>query len=74
LRRAPRLVEFHSRDKANPRLEEVFDAVPETWESPYGRGCAAKIGKVVDDVALHDWMSLAANEHGQRSSENDCRT
>ncbi len=25
LRRAPRLVEFHARDKANPSLEEVFD-------------------------------------------------
>jgi hypothetical protein len=56
-------VEFPARDKANPSLQEVFDAVlGTTWESPYGSGCAAEIGKVVDDVALHDLMSFAANE------------
>ncbi len=37
-----------------------------TWESPHGSGCAAEIGKVVDDVALYDLMSLAAN---QRASD-----
>jgi len=64
--RAQRLVEFHARDKANPSLEEVFGAVLKaTWESPYTTGStayAAEISNVVDDVALYDLMSLAANE------------
>src|SRR5882672_8254741 len=61
--RAERLVEFHARDKANPSLDEVFDAVlAATWRSPHGSGYAAEIRKVVDDVALYDLMTLAANE------------
>jgi hypothetical protein len=61
--RAERLVEFHARDKANPSLEEVFDAVlAATWKAPPGSGYAAEINKVVDDVALYDLMALAANE------------
>jgi len=61
--RAERLVEFHARDKANPSLGEVFDAVlAATWRSPHGSGYAAEIRKVVDDVALYDLMALAANE------------
>src|SRR5260221_10508184 len=53
--RAERLVEFHARDKANPSLDEGFDAVlAATWRSPHGRGYAAEIRKVVDDVALYD--------------------
>src|SRR5712675_661018 len=61
--RAERLVEFHARDKANPSLEEVLDAVlAATWKAPQGSGYAAEINKVVDDVALYDLMALAANE------------
>jgi hypothetical protein len=61
--RAARLIEFHARDKANPSLEEVFDAVlAATWKAPHGGGYAAEIGKVVDDVVLYDLMALAANE------------
>src|SRR6267154_2291368 len=61
--RAERLVEFHARDKANPSLDEVFDAVlAATWKSSHGSGYAAEIRKVVDDVALYDLMALAANE------------
>jgi hypothetical protein len=61
--RAERLVEFHARDKANPSLEEVFDAVlASTWRSPHGSGYQAEIGKVVDEVVLYDLMALAANE------------
>jgi len=62
--RAARLVEFHALDKANPSLEEVFDAVLEaTWKSQHGRGYAGEIDSVVDDVALCDLMALGANEH-----------
>jgi hypothetical protein len=61
--RAERLMEFHARDKANPSLDEVFDAVlAATWKSSHGSGYAAEIRKVVDDVALYDLMALAANE------------
>jgi hypothetical protein len=61
--RAQRLVEFHARDKANPGLEEVFDAVlSATWKAPHGTGYAEQINNVVDDVVLYDLMSLAANE------------
>src|SRR5712664_1378365 len=61
--RAARLVEFHARDKANPSLEEVFDAVlASTWKAPHGSGYRAEIDKVVDDVVLYDLMGLAGNE------------
>jgi hypothetical protein len=61
--RAERLVEFHARDKANPSLEEVFDAVlGATWKAPHGSGYQAEIDKVVDDVVLYDLMGLAGNE------------
>jgi hypothetical protein len=61
--RAERLVEFHARDKANPGLEEVFDAaLGATWKSPHGNGYAAEVRNVVDDVVLYDLMALAAND------------
>jgi hypothetical protein len=61
--RSERLVEFHARDKANPSLEEVFDAVlASTWKAPHGSGYQAEIDKVVDDVVLYDLMGLAGNE------------
>jgi len=61
--RAARLVEFHARDKANPGLEEIFDAVlAATWKAPHGSGYAAEVGKVVDDIVLYDLMALAAND------------
>jgi hypothetical protein len=61
--RAQRLLEFHARDKSNPGLEEVFDAIfAATWKAPHASGYPAEIEKVVDDVALFDLMALAANE------------
>jgi hypothetical protein len=61
--RAERLVEFHARDKANPSLDEVFDAVlAATWKAPHENGYAMEVRKVVDDVVLYDLMALAANE------------
>jgi hypothetical protein len=61
--RAERLVEFHARDKANPSLEEVFDAVlAATWKAPRSSGYAEQISNVVDDVVLYDLMALAAND------------
>src|SRR5260370_14465684 len=61
--RAERLVEFHARDKGNPSLEEVFDAVLDaTWKGPHGSGDAGQINNVVDDVVLYGLIALAAND------------
>jgi Met-zincin/Domain of unknown function (DUF5117) len=60
--RATRLVEFHARDRANPGLEEVLDAVvSSTWKSPHENGYAGEIHNTVDRVVLYDLMTLAAN-------------
>jgi len=62
--RAARLVEFHARDRENPGLPEVLDAIlTATWKAPHGEGYNAQIANVVDDVALYDLMALAANDH-----------
>src|SRR6202008_4599286 len=62
--RAARLVEFHARDKENPGLAEVVDAVlGATWKAPHGEGYSEQIANAVDMVALYDLMQLAANDH-----------
>jgi hypothetical protein len=60
--RAARLIEFHARQAENPGFGEVLDAVlSATWKAPRGSGYPAAIARVVDDVALYDLMTLAAN-------------
>src|SRR5271168_534642 len=61
--RAARLVEFHARNAENPALEEILNAIlAASWKLPYGDGYDRQIGIVVDNVALYDLMSLAAND------------
>jgi len=61
--RAARLVEFHARHNDDPSLEEVLDAiVNHTWRSPHPAGYTGQISIVVDNIALYDLMTLAANE------------
>jgi hypothetical protein len=61
--RAARLVEFHARDRANPGLSEVLDAVlAATWKSPHPAGYLGEIARVVDDVVLYDLLTLAVSE------------
>jgi hypothetical protein len=61
--RAARLVEFHARNAENPGLEEVIDSVIDaTWKSPRGIGYDSEVGRVVDNVVLHNLIALAANE------------
>jgi hypothetical protein len=61
--RAARLVEFHARDAQNPGLEEVLDAVIDaTWKSPRGIGYEGEVGRVVDNMVLHNMIALAADE------------
>jgi hypothetical protein len=65
--RAARLVEFHARDAQNPGLGEVIDAIiAATWKTPRDGSYSGEIARVVDNVALFDLMSLAANS---RASE-----
>jgi len=61
--RAARLVEFHARDNDSPALREVLDAVMKsTWYSPHGTGYPQQVAIVVDNIALYELMSLAAND------------
>jgi hypothetical protein len=61
--RAQRLVEFHARNSENPTLQELLDAIlAATWKSVAGEGYAQQIAMVVDNVALYNLMSLAAND------------
>jgi hypothetical protein len=61
--RAARLVEFHARNSDSPGLEEVLDAVLNaSWKSSHGTGYEEQIAFVVDDIALHDLMTLCAND------------
>lgn len=61
--RAARLVEFHARDNDSPTLREVLDAVMKsTWYSPHGTGYPQQVAIVVDNIALYELMSLAAND------------
>jgi hypothetical protein len=61
--RAMRLIEFHARDANNPGFDEVLDkTLAATWKAPRGAGYSAEIQRVVDQVALYDLISLAAND------------
>ncbi|MFN0157115.1 MAG: zinc-dependent metalloprotease [Bacteroidota bacterium] len=61
--RAARLVEYHSRDKKYPGLDEVIDELLRgTWYAAHGTGYHAEIRRVVDNVVLNNLMSLATNE------------
>ena len=60
--RAARLVEYHSRDANALGLQEMLEKLlAATWKAPHGAGYKAQIADVVDDVALHHLMGLAAN-------------
>ncbi len=62
--RAARLVEFHARDKENPGLGEVLDAVlASSWRSLHADRYLGQIDNVVDNAVLYDLMSLGANDH-----------
>jgi hypothetical protein len=62
--RAARLVEFHARNRENPSLYDVLEAIlAATWKSPHGSGYNEQIAMAVDNVVLYDLMTLAANDH-----------
>ncbi len=61
--RAARLIQYHSQDAQQPGFNEVLDALLNaTWKSKPRSGELATTQRVVDDVALNQMMTLAANE------------
>jgi hypothetical protein len=61
--RAARLIEFHSRNDANPDFKEVVDAlVGATWKAPTTRvAYHSEIARAVQSLAVSRLMELAAN-------------
>jgi hypothetical protein len=61
--RAARLIEQHARTPDSPGLDEVLGAiVTATWKARRGSGLAGEIGRVVDQVALFDLMTLSRSD------------
>ena len=61
--RAARLVQYHSHDRQNPGLNDVLDALLNaTWKGQRRTGDLGAVQRVVDDVALTQMMTLAAND------------
>ena len=60
--RAARLVEFHSRNEANPGLDEILETVLKaSWKAPPGSGYDAEISRVVDNIVLANLINLSAD-------------
>ena len=58
--RAARLIEQHARTPDSPGLVEVLDAiVAATWKARREAGLRGEIGRVVDQVVLHDLIELS---------------
>ncbi len=61
--RCARLVEYHSRDKNCPGLDEVIGRLLyATWYAPHGSGYHAEIRRVVDGTVLNNLLALALND------------
>jgi uncharacterized protein DUF4953/uncharacterized protein DUF5117 len=58
--RAARLIEQHARTPDSPGLVELLDAViAATWKARREPGLRGEIGRVVDQVVLHDLIALS---------------
>jgi hypothetical protein len=62
--RAARLIEFHSRDAANPDFKEVIDALmAKTWKAPAPKDAYhAAVMSAVQSVVVRRLMETAAND------------
>jgi hypothetical protein len=61
--RAARLIQNHARDRGQPDLVTVIDALlAATWKSPRRPGLEGETQRVVEDVVLYELMALAADE------------
>jgi len=60
--RAARLIEQHARTPDSPGLDEVLGAiVAASWRAPRQPGLRGELGRVVDQVVLHELIGLARN-------------
>ncbi len=61
--RAARMIDFHSRDKANPDLNEIVDAVlARTWGTTYSANPKERaVQRAIQTVVVSELMDLAAN-------------
>lgn len=61
--RAQRLIEFHSRNNSQPSLSYVINQVIDnTWKIKRDESFKGEVGRTVDNVALDELISLAANK------------
>lgn len=66
--RAARLVEYHSRDNAQPGLEAVLNKlVAGTWKSPQQTGFKGEVQRLVNNLTLKQMLELAANTKAPES-------
>jgi hypothetical protein len=62
--RASRLVEYHSRNAANPGLNQMIEAVFQaTWKAPRAAGFGAEVQRITETAALEHLLALAANRN-----------
>jgi hypothetical protein len=63
--RAARMIEFNSRDKANPHFREVVEALlGKVWNSPYSvNGKEAAIQRALQSLLVSELMDLAADSN-----------
>lgn len=67
--RATRLVDYHSRDAANPGLEEVIDRlIAATWKTPRPAPRAAETQRTIGSVVLYRLMLLAQSEQASEQA------
>lgn len=66
--RAARLVEYHSRDNAQPGLEAVLNKlVAQTWKAPQQTGYKGELQRLVNNLALKQLLTLAATTRAPES-------
>jgi hypothetical protein len=66
--RAARLVEYNSRDNAQPGLNQVLDKlVEQTWKSPQQNGYKGELQRLVNNLVLKQILALAVNNQAPES-------
>jgi hypothetical protein len=63
--RAARMIEFHSRDSANPHFREIVDAlVGKVWKTPFSINAKeAAIQRAIQSLLVSELMDLAADNN-----------
>ncbi len=65
--RAARMIDFHSRDRANPDFREIVDAlINRSWGAPYSANAKeAAVQRAVQSVVVSELMDLAADANAR---------